>query len=190
MIHLCGLSQLFCMIPCACEMESTEVMLIVVQVLADMPTCPYTKDAILFPKPSSSVSQPVCEDSFPNVSNPFCKLNELSKLTFLDSLRDKWNKLSSFKLHKVLRNTEMFLFILWKIFCFHVAEFQPLSALHSCSKFSLQNFWLLCHDCLEECKQSIEKSVDLNRENAHKEPGQTHLHVKGWRKLGDNNTEL
>jgi len=43
---------------------------------------------------------------------------------------------------------------------------------------------------LEECKQSIEKSVDLNRENAHKEPGQARLHVKGWRKLGDNNIEL
>lgn len=77
------------MIPCAYEMESTEVMLLAVQALADMPTCPCTKDAVLFPKASSSVSQPVCEDNFPNVSNLFCKLNELSKLTFLDSLRDE-----------------------------------------------------------------------------------------------------
>lgn len=132
---------------------------------------------VFSPKASSSVSQPGCEDNFPHVSNPHCKLNQLSNFTFLDSLRtnEKNCPPSSCTKHACWETLRCSHSYIHKNFCFYVTEFQPRSVLHSCPKFSLQIFCLLCQDCLEECvhRQSIEKGADPNRENAQKEPGQT-----------------
>lgn len=77
-------------IPCACEIGSTEVILMAEQILADMPAFPSTKDSGVFPKSLLQYFTAWLWGQFPSCQQPLLQIKPTKQLHFLEQPQDKW----------------------------------------------------------------------------------------------------